>query len=55
MKLRDNGSVTISAMTEDDCVDATKLVMELFFVSRPQDFLAKERLQKAGLRPTLKP
>jgi len=37
-------------MTEDDCVDATKLVMELFFVARPQDFLAQERLQKAGPR-----
>ena len=33
-------------MTQEDCVDATKLIMALFFKVRPQDFLAKERLQK---------
>ena len=45
IKLRDNGNVTIAAMTEEDCVDATKLVIELFFKVRPQDFLAKDRLK----------
>jgi hypothetical protein len=38
--------VVIAAMTQEDCVDATKLIMALFFKVRPQDFLAKERLQK---------
>lgn len=46
IKLRDNGNVIIAAMTEEDCVDATKLIMALFFKVRPQDFLAKDRLQK---------
>ena len=46
IKLRDNGNVVIAAMTEEDCVDATKLIMALFFKVRPQDFLAKDRLQK---------
>ena len=46
IKLRDNGNVTIAAMTEDDCVDATKLVIELFFKVRPIDFIAKDRLKK---------
>lgn len=45
VKLKDNGNVTIDAMTEDDCVDATKLIMDLFFKVRPQDFLAKDRLK----------
>jgi len=45
VKLKDNGNVTISAMTEEDCVDATKLIMDLFFKTRPQDFLAKDRLR----------
>ena len=40
------GNVVIAAMTQEDCVDATKLIMALFFKVRPQDFLAKERLQK---------
>ena len=46
IKLRDSGNVAIAAMTEEDCVDATKLIMALFFKVRPQDFLAKDRLQK---------
>ena len=45
IKLRDSGNVTIAATTEEDCVDATKLVIELFFKVRPQDFLAKDRLK----------
>jgi ribosomal protein S18 acetylase RimI-like enzyme len=45
VKLKDNGNVSIAAMTEEDCVDATKLIMELFFKVRPQDFLAKDRLK----------
>ena len=45
VKLKDNGNVTIDAMTEDDCVDATKLIMDLFFKVRPQDILAKDRLK----------
>ena len=45
VKLKDNGSVKIAAMTEEDCIDATKLIMELFFKGRPQDFLAKDRLK----------
>ena len=40
------GNVVIAAMTQEDCVDATKLIMALFFKVRPQDFLAKDRLQK---------
>lgn len=45
IKLRDNGNVTVAAMTEEDCVEATKLVIDLFFRVRPQDFLAKNRLR----------
>ena len=45
VKLKDNGNVSIAAMTEEDCVDGTKLIMELFFKVRPQDFLAKDRLK----------
>ena len=43
---KDNGNLTIAAMTEEDCVDATKLIMALFFKIKPLslDFLAKDRL-----------
>eukprot|EP00227_Mantoniella_beaufortii_P013310 CAMPEP_0197605154 /NCGR_PEP_ID=MMETSP1326-20131121/42576_1 /TAXON_ID=1155430 /ORGANISM="Genus nov. species nov., Strain RCC2288" /LENGTH=301 /DNA_ID=CAMNT_0043172909 /DNA_START=13 /DNA_END=918 /DNA_ORIENTATION=+ len=46
IKLKDNGNLTIAAMTEEDCVDATKLIMALFFKIKPLslDFLAKDRL-----------
>ena len=45
VELKDNGNVSIAAMTEEDCVDGTKLIMDLFFKVRPQDFLAKDRLK----------
>lgn len=45
VKLKDNGNASIAAMTEEDCVDGTKLIMDLFFKVRPQDFLAKDRLK----------
>ena len=47
VKLTDMGSAKIGPLDEDDCMDATNLVMDLFFKVRPQDFLARKRLAKA--------
>ena len=47
VKLADMGSAKIGPLEEDDCMDATNLVMDLFFKVRPQDFLARKRLAKA--------
>ena len=47
VKLNDMGSTKIGPLEEDDCMDATNLVMDLFFKVRPQDFLARKRLAKA--------
>jgi GNAT superfamily N-acetyltransferase len=41
----DKQNVVIAAMNEEDCVDATKLIMSLFFKVRPIDYLAKDRLE----------
>ena len=43
VKLKDNGNVTISAMTEEDR-GRDEAHQDLFFKTRPQDFLAKDRL-----------
>lgn len=45
VKLRDNGNIRILQLTEDDCVDATNLTMDIFFTVRPQDFLRQKRLR----------
>ena len=42
---KDKQNVVIAAMNEEDCVDATKLIMSLFFKVRPIDYLAKDRLE----------
>jgi ribosomal protein S18 acetylase RimI-like enzyme len=46
IQLKDLGQVKISQLDEDDCMDATNLVMDLFFKVRPQDFLRRKRLAK---------
>ena len=45
VKLKGSGNCVIAAMTEEDCVDATKLIMALFFKTKPQDYFAKDRLK----------
>ena len=46
VKLKSGGNASIAAMTQEDCIYATKLIMDLFFKVRPQDFLAKDRLKR---------